>query len=199
MKIDSAAVSGRRGGFETRLYPGAVGRNRLFHRPYVAFARPWCFPRRARPVPRYGAGIQVGGGARPLCEPTLEGPATLSVRVQTSRDFSVPHSPPHTTPNVTLRPQPKGLAGRGILNGPPRAHPPSGSSLRSERHGGARSAPVINSEQLPLSLCLDCIEHIYYYYITSSPFAFTTPRVAIPQGRVPRACFTICGHLFPLS
>ena len=48
----------------------------------------------------------------------------------------------------TLRPQPKGLAGRGILGGPPRAHPPPGSSLRSERHGGARSAPVIKSEQL---------------------------------------------------
>ena len=31
MKIDSAAVSGRRGGFQTRPYPGAVGRNRHFH------------------------------------------------------------------------------------------------------------------------------------------------------------------------
>ena len=30
MKIDSAAVSGRRGGFETRPYTGAVGRNHFF-------------------------------------------------------------------------------------------------------------------------------------------------------------------------
>ena len=66
-------------------------------------------------------------------------PSDFSTRVRTPR---------HATPNVTLRPQPKGLVGRGIPDGPPRAHPPPGSSLRSERHGGARSAPVIKSEQL---------------------------------------------------
>ena len=80
MKIDSAALSCRRGGFQTRPAPGAVGRSRHFHAlmwPGNAMVfrestspaptgnamdvRFSITPRRACPVPRYGAGIHVPG------------------------------------------------------------------------------------------------------------------------------------------
>ena len=65
------------------------------------------------------------------------------------------HSPRHTTPNVTLRPQPKGLVGWGILDGPLRSHPPPDSLYL--RNGGGVASTTSNEYQTaqPLSSSLN--------------------------------------------
>ena len=104
MKIDGAAVPGR-GGFETRPCPGAVGRNRLFHRLYVAFARPWCFPRRACPVPRYGAGIHVPGLWIPAQGRDDEGPPPFILLCGLRKAIVIPNAAEHSSESTDPRSQ----------------------------------------------------------------------------------------------